>query len=375
MPTKVRFETGVLSDAIKKAARVAPSRGGAELDKAAGIILDIDPGGAVPCVVRATDTMTFYLESLAVTEATGDKVRWRLPSQLLAGLLSNAISKATTITVETSTKSTGRVSVKYARLTSDINLIASSSYPTWSTSAGDTLSPVTNLGEAISMVEWCAAKNGQPPLNGVNMDGKFLFATDRFRMARVPLKVDNLDEAIVFPAFSLGGIISGMGAVRVGVDRKLLVIQPNEFSQFKSITVSTAFPAGIYNRFEFDYPESLTFNRKEVIERIANAVLFSGADRDPVVELWIGEERMAVYIENAEVGLFGDIIDLPGMALHKNSVLKFAPKFLLEALLHSPTDEMRLGYQAAFPTKAVILSSATGYEAIVMPRADKKPAS
>lgn len=368
MPTRIRFETGVLADAVKKAARVAPSRGGAEMDRAAGIVFDVDPGGEVKCTIRATDTVIYYMEALSVVEATGDSVRWRLASGPLATILANLPARGQgTITMETDPEGM-RVQVTCGRMKARLNLNVSRDYPTLPVSDDSTFVEVVNLGESIQKVDWCAAKAG-PPLNGVYLDGNWLCATDRFRMSRIPFKVD-LKEPVVIPASAIGSVLANLGAVKVGVDGSMFVVQPDDFTQIKTVTIAERFPANIYRRFDEVYEATVTFDRRDLVERIQSAVSLSGADRDPVIDLHIGAEQIAIVLENAEVGKFGDLIEISGQAIHDRILLRFAPKQILDAMTHSPTDTITLYYRTSDVKLPVVIKSDAGYEAIVAPRAE-----
>lgn len=370
MPTRVTFEPGILGDAVKKAARVAPSRGGAEMDKAAGIIFDIDPTGEASCVIRATDTSTYYMEALDTIEIEGDPVRWRL-SSALSGVISACITRGKPITLDDNNKEL-RVKVSCGQMNLALNVMPSENYPSWNPSQFDEMSDVTNLGEAIARVEWASQKGGAAPFCGVLIDGRYIFATDRYRMCRIPLVIKSVTSDMLVPAGSLGAIISNMGQVKVGQDNHLLVVQPNDFTQFKSLTLDGAFPAVKYDRFADDYDNYITFSAKALSERVQMAATLAGSNRDPVVELYIGKGKLGVYIENAETGKFGDWIDVPAQAAHDWCKIKFAPKYLIECLGHTPDDEMSLGYRAALPNKPVMFTAEGGYEVILAPRVDSR---
>lgn len=367
MATRVTFEPAVIADAIKKAARIAPTKGGVEMDKAAGVILDIDPNGEVKCVVRATDTFTFYLEAVNVVAVEGDPVRWRLASQVIAGVMASLATRRTVVTMSDD-EGDNRVHIKCASMKASPNINPNNDYPSWDPSPSDDLTEVVNLGEAITRVEWAAQKGGAVPFCAVLMDGEFVFATDRYKMARIPMKIGSLDKPMLFPASSLGSIITGMGAVKVGRDGHLLVVEPNEYTQFKTLTYDASFPSNIYSRFDAEYDAYITISAKELIERINQASSFAGSDRDPMIELFIGQERLGVFMENAETGRFGDWLPLPGEANHAWCRIKFAPKLLLECLSHATDDRITLGYWPTAPMKPIMMSADGGYEVIVAPR-------
>jgi DNA polymerase III sliding clamp (beta) subunit (PCNA family) len=373
MPTEVIFEPGVISDAIKKADRVAP-RKGAALDRAAGIVIDIDPSSDVPCVMRATNTELFYLETLSVISATGDAVRWRLPSNLLSVVVTAFPERGARQVKFESDDKDRRVVIRSGRTVSKIPVIDTETYPDWGVSSSDDLASIANLGELMARVEWAASKAGPTPLDGVLVNGKFLVATDRYRVARVPCEVSwaSGEEPVVIPAFGISQSIAGMGAVDVGMSGNLFVVQPNDFMQFRTVTIAERFPSAIEKIFDVELPESVRLNKNDLMSRINQTVAFAGSNRDPIVEFYIGKEEFAVYLENTETGLFGDVIEIPGQALHERVIIRFTPKYLIDTLNHAPVNDIVLSYNPANPKRAAKISCDGGYEVIVSPRAEVK---
>src|SRR6478735_9046351 len=105
--TKVVFETATIADAIRKADRVAPGKDKA-FDKAAGIVIEVDPQAEPPVIIRATNLDVYSMEWMDVLSVEGDVARWRLPSSLLAQVMSKLpIGSGTTVTLEEITDGRG----------------------------------------------------------------------------------------------------------------------------------------------------------------------------------------------------------------------------------------------------------------------------
>ena len=96
----VIFDLATFADAVQKASRVAPTKGAA-FDKAAGILLSCDASdvAAQRVVIRSTNLDTTYLQKLTPTETKNlTEFYWRIPSALLAGLVSSlTLSSGATI--------------------------------------------------------------------------------------------------------------------------------------------------------------------------------------------------------------------------------------------------------------------------------------
>jgi DNA polymerase III sliding clamp (beta) subunit (PCNA family) len=368
--TVVSFEVGTIADSMKKAGRVAPAKVGSAFDKAAGIVLDIDPNSSAPCVVRATDVEVFYLETVDVIKAEGDPVRWRLPSVILANVI-GGLPATSGKHVTISQFSPTQVEIKSGRMTCKLYLNPNPYYPEWNPTDGHALTTAPNFGGNITRVEWAASKSGPAPLNGVHLTGEYIIATDSYRIARVPCKID-LPRPITIPAWTIGPLLKQMGDVEVGLDGTLFVAMPDEYTQIKTVTLGENYPP-VERIAATQYENEITFRRTELTAQIQNASSFAGADRAPVLQLYIGRQELAVYMENQEIGLFGDVIELPGQADHPRVRIRMTPKMLIDALNNAPNDNVILKYHLDSPKKPICIDGDSGYEVWLAPRAEKTP--
>lgn len=367
MTTVVSFEAGTISDCMKKAARVAPSKIGSAFDKAAGIVFDLDPNSKLPCVIRATDTQTFYLETIDVVNIEGEKVRWRLPSQLLGNVI-GTIPALAGRQVKFEQISPTQVQISSGRMRVKLNLNTNPNYPEWEPADSLTLTEAPNFGECVTRVEWAAAKSGLPPLNGVHIDGEYITATDKYKIARVPCKID-LDEPVTIPT-GVGNLVKQAGDVKVGMDDKLFVVAPDEYTQFKTVVFGSEY-APIERIASMTFEEEIKFNRSELIDKIQKATNFSGSDRMPVVELFLGREELAVMMENMEIGLFGDVIELAGQAEHKRIRIRVTPDMMIGALSHSPSDMVTLKYSPSATNRPILIEGDSGYQSWIVTRSER----
>lgn len=368
MTTSVSFESATVADAIKKAASVAPAKVGSAFDKAAGVIFDIDPNASAPCVVRATDTEVFYIETVDVDSAHGDAVRWRFPSQLLSGVLSATSGKL----VHFRQDNNPQVEVSSGRMKARINLNANPHYPEWDPSDKVKMVTAPNFGASLARVEWAASKAGPPPLNGIRIDGQYITSTDRYRIARVPCEVPLEGDAITIPAWSITGLLKPMGDVQIGVDGNFLIVMPDDYTQIKTVCFGTEFPR-IEKVMSLAYEQEVRFHKTDLIEKIQKATPFAGADRAPKITLFLGKQEIAVMLRGEETGLFGDVIEIPGQAEHDRVQIFFSPKMLLDPLMNTQSDKVTLKYNPADTNLPVCICGDSGYEVWVAPRSEKTP--
>ena len=376
MPTTVVFETGTIGDVIRKAAQVAPTKVGAAFDSASGLVFDIDPITEAKCVVRATDLSLFYLEVVDVLECAGEAVRWRLPApvlQAVVGSMSTKTSKQITF------NHVGKqIEISSGRMKARLNLILAETYPDWNVSSDVDLVPAQDFGARLLRVEWASAsgtdKNDISPLAGVLVNGTHLIATDRYRVARFPCVVP-LSEPVLIPAKTLATLTSRMGEVRVGFDGHLFVVMPDPYTQLKTVVVASKFPdLGVLLGKEFS--TEVVFPKSDLIESIQRTGAFVGSDRNPVIDLYLGRGEIAVLVANHEVGLLSDVMEVPGQIEHRRCMIRFTPKYLLDALNNAPSEMITMRYnherEGTGSREAVKFEAPGGYEVWVSPRVETK---
>ena len=371
--TSVTFEAGTIADAMKKSGSVAPAKAGAAFDSAAGIVMDVTPGNNTPCVLRATDTEIFFIETLDVVKAEGDPVRWRLPSQLLANVVGSQASGAgKTITFKQLSPS--QIQVSSASMRSKINLNGNPNYPDWSPLAGVNYTTAPGFGDAVSRVIWAAEKGGgMPVLSGFHLNGTHVVATDRYRVARFPMEID-LKEPITIPAGKVGSLLRGTGDILVGCQGELFVMMPDDYTEIRTVIFGGQYPA-IEKIFDLEYPHSVTFQKQDLIERVQRANHFSGTDRAPVLHLYVGRNQLAIMMENREVGQYGDVIDVPTQADHARVLLRFTPAMILDSLSNSPNPTVTLNYNPDAANRPIRIDGGLGYQCWLAPRTEITPSS
>ena len=371
MTTKVVFETATFADAVMKAERIAPSKGAA-FDKAAGIVIEVTPGAKPPIIIRATNLEVFSMEWVDAVEVTGEKTSWRLPSKLLAQVTSSLpIGSGMVVTLEEVEGNNGhsQLHLTQGRIKARFNMMEVSYYPVWGAFDPDLCHPAADLGGRIAQVEWAAAKS-DPPLSGIHFDGTRCISTDRYRLATAPVTIPNLTEPITVPAGILSQILKQTGDISVGVDGQQLLMMPDEHTQIRTILFGVEYPKveRIMNR---DYSNTITVKKTQLLEVISRVGSFTGAERYPILRCFIGKEEFGMMMSNEDVGLLGDVIELPGQCNHPRVEFLFTPKNLSEAVNAVAGDTLQLSYNPEKPESIFYLNGNSGYEAWVMPRRDQ----
>lgn len=361
MQAKAVFETATIADAVKKAARVAPAKGQA-FDKAAGILLEIAPDVST---IKATNLEIFYTEWIDPVEVEGMST-WRLPAQLLASVLGSLpIGSNRTVTFEQNDRV---LKLSAGRTRAQFNLIDPEYYPVWLPFDPDDLIVVPDMGGRIAQVSWAASKNpAEAPFCGVHFNGDLAIATDRYRFSVAPLKVA-LERPVTIPGSTLTQVLNNTGEVSIGFDDRQMLVLPDEHTQIRCITYDQSYPK-IDRVMKRDHPENVTLKKTELLEIINRALNFTGSDRTPTMRVYIGSEEIAVMMTNTEIGMLGDVVEVPGQATHKRLELKFTPKNLIDALTNAPNEEVTLCYDPEKPGNFRI-DGGSGYEAWIAPRKD-----
>lgn len=370
--TKVVFETATFADAVKKAARIAPTKGSA-FDKAAGIVISVS-GEHGLVVVKATNLSIFSMEWVSALSVEGNDTSWRLPSaQLATWVATLPIGTGKNITLEEVTSGHN----KFLQLTADrkkakFNLMTVDYYPEWEVFSPDGLVEVEDFGGRIGLVEWAASKD-EVPLNGVNFNGERVLACDRYRLATSPLHITGLAESITVPAGILSSILKQTGEVRLGVSEAgHLLIMPDDTTQLMVVVFGNEYPR-VDPIMKRDRPAVVKLNKEATLEMMNRANAFAGSNRFPLLRVFLHQEEFSVMMNTAEIGVMADTMEVPGFCKHPMMELKFTPKNLIEAINACPNEELNFWYDPDDVMAIVYIDGGSGYEAWVMPRKSLTP--
>lgn len=332
-------------------------------------MLDITPDDVAQVVVRATNLDLWYVEVVDALKAEGDEKRWRVPAGPFSSILSHQAAGASKqiLLHDEDPKAPGRLAIRCGNLRGGLNLIDPKHYPDFEAAAEMEYATVSSLGATVDRVAWAAAKGSTDVFAGVHFDGDYAIATDRTRMARMPLEVA-LGGPVTVAAGSLPTLLRHQGEVRIAVDGKMLVIEPDDATRLTLNTFATQYP-NVQRLMRMDYPQAVEIRKDQLVAAINSVLAVAGADRMPRVSLFFGAEALAINLNNEDVGNIGDIIPCPGQIQHERFEKGMNPNNLLEAVNHAPGDRVTLRYDDAEPEKGpVLVEGGSGYYVWLMPR-------
>lgn len=367
--TTIVFETATFADAIKQAAKVAPSKGNA-FDKAAGIVIEYS-SDTNTVTVRCTDLRIFRTEWLDFVSAEGPSATWRIPSALFAQVVGTlAIGSGQQVILQdvTSDKGHTQLTLSANRTRAKFNLMETDHYPLWYPFDPANLIRAENLGGRIAQVEWAAAKSdATPTIEGVHFDGERALATDRYRLACAALSIPDLPAPVTVPAGILGSILKQTGEVKIGVTEHQLLIMPDDATQICAILYDGDYP-NVDRIMRRDYPNTIKVRKAPLLEVMSRAAGFAGNDRFPALKCFFGAEEIAFMMNNEEIGLLGDVVEVPGFATHARREIVFTAKNFVDAVANCPNEELEIFYDAEKMQQIMYINGGSGFECWIVPR-------
>lgn len=334
---KLAFETAGLADALKRADKVAPSRGEA-FDKAAGIVLDIQEKVVV---VKSTNLATEFSTWITPQEIEGAPSRWRLASRTFTDVICKLkTGRHSQVVLEDAGK---QIKMQHGSTRGAFGKMDPNSYPDWVPFDPGQMEEVEGLPEAAARVQWAASTGTNPPITGVHFDGKLAMATNRYKVCSMPMPME-LKEPITVPSGVLNTVLPQAAPVLYRVEKHALYLMPDEYTQIATVVYGAAYPP-VQRLMKRDYPQMVTVQRSHLLDMMDLANTMSGSSRNPIIRLFVGNETVAVMMENAGEGHLGDIMEVPGQATNERLERKFNPEYLMGALDNSPGQEVVIGYE------------------------------
>lgn len=363
--TSIIFETATFQDVVAKAARVAPSKAGEAFDKAAGIHISTQRDEVH---VRATNLKIYYLEVIDTLSVEGP-IEWRLSSTILSGIMSKLkIGTGKSVTL---TEKGKNVVLEADRTRAQLRMMNADYFPPWQPFDPNQLELVPNLGARIGQVEWAADTSGEPPLGGVHIDGQRIISTDRYRLACVPCKAEPVYKPITVPSGIFDPVMRTMKDAAIGIDENQLLLMPDHATQIRAAIFDLPYP-NLERALRRDHPDRIKCKKQPLLDMIDLAMVFGQKERIPKLSVFLGKSELAVMMVDAEEGLLGDVLDLPGQAGHRRVTIDFTPNNLRSAVDNAPSEEIELFYDKDKPEQQVRVDGGSGYEAWVAPRSQKK---
>jgi len=369
--TKVTFENATIRDVIGKAGRIAPRKSGEAMDKASGILMEID-SVAQQVTVRATNMEIFYMEIVDAVSIEGGSVTWRLPSMIIDGVCNKLPIQSGSMVIFDDEEST-TMKVTTGRMVAKMRLSNYEYYPRWGAFDPEDLTTVEDFTKLIQRVQWAASKNGVAPLTGVHLTGEIMSATDQFKAALSPCKIEHLVEPVTIPGSIFAPLMKHLGDVKLGQEDGMILIMPDDSTQIRCVTFPGNFPK-VHLAMKRNETHAVIVKKSNLVEMIERAMVMGQSSRIPILKVIIGQEEFAVMMEDQEVGLLGDVVDIPGQATHDRHTFGLTPETLTAAMSAAPNEDVTIYYHFGLPMKPIRMDGGSGYEALIMPRNLEKSA-
>jgi len=361
MTFSIDFETATLSSAIQKAARVAPAKGVA-FEKTAGIIMEIDPELDHPVTIKSTDLEVTYLEWVSYVGMLTDKQNLRLPSMTFAGILAG-LPVGSTVTLSTESEG-GLVNLTCGKTKAKLPQIEGVPFMDWEPFDADELEDVTGFAARVGQISW-ACDRTIVPFTGVHIDGEYLTATDRYRLARVPCKVPVTDP-ITVPLEVISPMLKHLGDAKLKATDRKLWLMPDDYTQVTSVIFDAKFP-DVKKVMKTDHPDVMTINVEEFKQVVQRMLVLVRGERYPIMKLTIGDGVIKVFMNVEGVGEMEDEVPVVG-ADHSEFIVYFTPSNFMDGLQNGSKPEISYHYDRTNALSFAYFEDGDGYESWIVPR-------
>lgn len=361
---KIVFEAAALADTLKKANRIAPTKG-RNLESYAGFMLEVNPAD-MEIVLRSTDGGVFYMEWITPLEIDAEApFNWRIPSAVTTSII-NAMPQGAGSRV-TFTRDGGKIAITSKRTRASIRLIPEDNYPLWETFDPDAVSAVQNLGARLDQVAWAVSKKDVETVSGVYMDGENIIATNKQRLAVAPFAMP-ISAPVVVPMAVLAPVIGEMREMRAGIVGNYLCLLPNDYTQIKCILMADDFP-DVSRVMTKETTDTIIFNREIVVALIQRIMTVGSKDRQSYLDLTIGNEEMILFTQDEGADeTIEDAIELTGMALHEPVRIRVGPENFMYAISKAPGMMIAMNYDHTKPLGFIRFEAESDYRVWIPPR-------
>ena len=370
MTTRVTFESATLADAVQKAARIAPSKGAA-FDLAAGLLFEVDPD-AQRVVIKSTNLDSTYRQVLNVTDGKGGATTWRLPSQLLAGLVSNMpLGSGNTVTF--ADPGDNAIRIMSGNIKAKVKTL-DGTFPTIEAFDASKLSSASDFAQKVGQVSWACSKAPTHILSGVHIDGENLIGCDTQSAALVPCVVP-LDAPVTVPIGPLAPVLRMATDARIGADDRTLYLMLDAETQITARIFEDKYPdvkavRPKSHRYEVELP------RQQLIDAINRLLVVAREERMPTVRLTFNVGIVPTLTLDVIVPDSGnriqDSVGISGTIPSDNLEVWFTPSALIGALDNAKGDSTKMQFGPEDESLTALsmfrFLDGKGYEALVMPR-------
>jgi DNA polymerase III sliding clamp (beta) subunit (PCNA family) len=383
LTTKITFETALISDAVQKAARVAPSKGPA-FDRAAGIYFEIDHADKT-VTVKSTNLDVTYQQRVAFLESEqGTAPAWRLPSQLLSKLFSSLpMGSGATVQFIDQEDNSG-VYIKSGKFVGKLSLLDANTFPTMDPFLPEGMLPANEFASRVEQVAWAAESKADSPLGGVHIDGKNLVGCDKYSLAIVPCEVP-IEKPVTVPLWTIAQLLKQASDVNLRATIRNLELMLDAETQATALLINADQPYPAYQRLMRTPEEcfgTMIVNKTEFKEALSRQMSLVSTEKQPRLQMeWSGDgmfKEVILDVNVPQVGRFRESV----MALEREENDAFDSKFrqiykpnaVVQAVEMARGDLLFMsfgGTDAASDKKPLRLSDVSGYECYIMPIIEK----
>jgi DNA polymerase III sliding clamp (beta) subunit (PCNA family) len=359
---KAIFEVAGLADAVSKANRIAPTKGAA-FDRAAGIVVEVNPDALHPVIIKSTDLDVTYHQVVSVLDMGDEKVTWRVPAQLFNGVMST-LPIGNSSTVRLADNGDGHLYFLCGKTKAKLRLIAGE-YPHFTPFDADNLATVPGLARRLNQVSWATDDNRTQVLGGIHMDGEYLFACDRQNMAMVPCKVP-VDRPVTAPLSDIASLIKNTSEVAMRAGTKHLELMPDAWTQTTCVLYAADYP-NVKQLMKSNQTGQILVVSEALVAALDRMLVLVKAERYPTTTIKIGDGSMYLEMEVPDVGKIADEIEVQGGETHDPFIITFSPDCLKSALAASGREKTTIKYG---PTNLspIIVEDDNQFLALMMPR-------
>lgn len=357
-------ETATLTDAVQRAARVAPTKGDA-WDKAGGIQIEL-VGKTV--VLRATDLQVTYLQRVSTDGAPDDdgETIWRLEASLLSRFMATLpMGEGSRVTLSDTDNS--RVLLECGLTTATFTRIMGDSFPQWDAFHPADLVDVPDLAFRLKQVAW-AVDRDSAPLDGIHINGKELIGCDRAKMAFAACDVP-VDEPITVPMSSVASAIRDSGALAMRVEDDKLLVMPDEDTQVTSVVYAQPYPdVGRVRDLVANAPHETKLPILATLNVLQRAMTMCQGERYPLARFtFIDASSLQVTIDVPELGVVEDYVEIDG-GPDEEFIIWFTPDNIVNALTQCGGNTATLRFGPTNMSPFEIKGDNGVFECVIMPR-------
>lgn len=327
MTTSITFETGLISDAVQKAARVAPSKGPA-FDRAAGIIFEIHQEDKT-VIVKSSDLDVSYRQEVSFLSSEGEDLTWRMPSVLLSKLFAS-LPMGSGAQVQFIDKQDGSgVYIKSGKFVGKLSLMDANTFPSVEMFGTDGMLPANEFASRAEQVAWAAESKRDSALGGVHIDGENIVGCDKYALAIVPCEIP-VETPVTVPLSNIAGLLKGASDVRLKATKEHLQLSLDAETQAQALLVSPELKYPPYRKLMREPEEcfgTMIVNKTEFKEALTRQMSLVATEKQPRLSIeWSGDgmfKEVILDVNVPQVGRFREAI----MALEREENMTFDSKF------------------------------------------------